>query len=239
MLNLALNTIHTLLENIAIDGQPLIEKYGKLVFPISIPTSIGQTENGQEILKEQIFPVACGINFSECIQQRKYQQLVPSSAYKSLAYFEQLGDATMNVSEQKFAPKSGLMVYDIPVRLVVWLNMAKLNINDAGNEQCSIAAPVALKIQEVLFNNRNRFELGGAYENGTVEFIFQGMEAKDPQKIFGRYTYGKELAKFLLWPYDFFSLKYTVRVRINRNCIELFTLGTPVDCPVLSTGEGS
>lgn len=238
MLNLALNTVKTALETIDIDGEPLISNYGGLVFPISIPTSIGQTDNGQEILKEQVFPVACGINFSECIQQRKYQQLVPNSSYKSLAYWEQLGDATINTGEQKFAPKSGLVVYDIPVRLIVWLNMAKLNINDEGNEQCSIAAPVALKIQETLFNNRNRFEIGGAYGNSTVEFIFQGMEAKDPAKIFGRYTYGKEMAKFMLYPYDMFSLKYLVRVRINRNCITLFTLGTTIDCPV-NVGEGS
>ena len=237
MLNIALSSIRTLLETVEIDGEVLIEKYGNLVFPVSIPESIGQTENGQEILKDRVFPVSCGVSFQDCITNQRYQELSPNSRYKSIAYWEQLSDATMNTSEAKFAPKGGLVVYDIPVRFVFWGSMAKLNINGTGATECSFVAPIALKIINTLYR-RPGFEIADAqYGGAKVEFVFAGQESKDPAKVFGRYSYGKELAKFLFSPFDFFSLKYLVRLRINRNCVDAFTFGTPNLCPVVGTAE--
>lgn len=233
MLNLALTAVESALEGIMIGGTPLIEKYGKLVFPITVPDEIGKTDGGESILKEKTFPVSCGVSFQDCITNRKYQQLVPNSAYRSLAYWEQMGDATLNESLSKFSAKGGLMVYDIPARLVVWLNMAKLNLNGDGQSDCSIAAPIAIKIQSALYRKNGFFVPDDAYQGAKVQLVFTGQERKDVGNIFGRYTYGKEVARFMLYPFDFFALRYNVRLWINRNCVEAFTLGTPIDCPAV------
>jgi len=233
MINLALSAIKSQLEGITVSSLPLIEKYGGLVFPVNIPEQIGTTDAGAPIMRDSIVPVACGVNFQACIGQRKYQELVPNSAYRSIAYWETLSDAVQNTREAAFVPKGNGIVFDISARLVVWLNMAKMNLNDGATTQCSIAAPVALAIQKALFRKLG-FDLDPAYQGATAEFIFQGQEAKDATKIFGRYSYSKNatLATFLFYPYDFLSLKYLIRIRMNRNCVDAFTLGTPVDCIV-------
>ncbi len=230
MLNLALKAVQSALTSIEIGGTPLIEKYGGLVFPIAIPQEVGKTDGGESILKQKVFPVACGVTFQDCVTNRKYQQLVPDSKYKSLVYWEQLGDATLNATLSQFAPKGGLLVYDIPARLVAWLNIAKLNVNGDGDADCSIVAPVALKIQTALYRKNGFTVPNEAYQGARVQLIFNGQEKKDAANVFGRYTYGNEVARFMLYPYDFFSLRYTIRLSINRNCVEAFTLGTPIDC---------
>ena len=188
-------------------------------------------------MKDRIFPVSCGVSFSDCVANQRYQELSPNSKYKSIAYWEQLGDATQNPNLSKFSAKGGLVVYDIPVRLVVWLNQAKLNVNGTGQTDCSIAAPIALKIQSALYRNNGFILPDEAYQGAKVEMQFTGQEQKDPAKIFGRYSYGKDLTKFTLFPFDFFSLRYNARLWINRNCVEAFTLGSEIDCPVIGGAE--
>ncbi len=237
MLNLALSAIKDTIEGIEIGSTPLIEKYGNLVFPITIPQEVSKTDSGESILKDKTFPVACGVTFQECITKQRYQELSPNSRYKSIAYWEQLGDATINTALSSKTHKNGLLVYEFQARLIVWLNMAKLNINGNGQSDCSIAAPVALKIQSAL-NRKTGFSVSGdAYVGAKVQFFFNGQERKDANAIFGRYTYGKDLSAFMLHPYDFFSLKYTVRLWINQNCVDAFTLGEPIDCPVIPASE--
>jgi len=232
MLNLALSAIKETLEDVDVAGTPLIEKYGGLVFPLSIPEQVGSTDKGQPILREKVFPVACGVTFEACVGQRKYQELVPNSRYRSIAYWEQLADATINTAESGRYPKGNVLVYDINARLVVWLNMAKFNLNGEALSQCSIAAPVALKIQEALLNGKREFAIeNAAYENAGVRLLFQGQERKDARTAFGQYSYGQETAKFMLYPYDFLVLRYVVRLRIPRQCVTAFTIGEPVDCP--------
>lgn len=237
MLNLALTGIHSALENIEIGETPLIEKYGKLVFPVNFPEAIGQTANGQPIMKDRFFPIACGVSFGDCVANQRYQELSPNSAYKSIAYWEQRADAVQNEKLSSLTAKGGLIVYDIPVRLVVWLNMAKLNVNGTGQTDCSIAAPIALKIQSALYRKNGFILPDDAYAGAKVEMQFAGQEQKDAAKIFGQYSYGKELAKYMLHPFDFFALRYNVRLWINRNCVDAFTLGSEIDCPVIGTAE--
>lgn len=230
MLNLALTKAQLQIEALEVSGVPLIEKYGGLVFPLSIPEQVGATSTGEPILKEKVFPVSCGISFESCITGRKYQELVPNSRYRSIAYWEQTGDAVLNTNETKLIPKGKASVYDIPARLVVWMNIQKLNINNEAYEQCSIVAPVMLAVEKAL-HNRNGFTISNpTYDNPHVKYIFQGQETKDAKKAFGQYTYGSETAKFMLWPFDFFVLKYLVRLRINRDCVESFVLGSAVSC---------
>lgn len=230
MLNLALTTAKTQIEALEVSGVPLIEKYGGLVFTLSIPEKVGETSTGDPILKEKSFPVACGVDFNNCVNGKRYQELVPNSRYRSIAYWEQMGDAVLNSEEMKKSPKGGALVYDIPARLVVWLNIQKLNINNAAYDQCSIVAPVMLAVENAL-HDKNGFLIADAtYQKANVKYIFRGQEKKDPNTVFGKYSYGQETAKFMLWPYDFFAMRYTVRLRINRDCVNSFVLGAAVSC---------
>lgn len=236
MLNLALSAAKTAIEGIDIGGISLIENYGGLVIPLTIKQKIGEDTKGNPILKELTYPVSCGINFQQCIANKKYQRLVPNSAYRSLAYFEQTGDAvlTKNQKLKRIDPKGNRLVFDIPARLVVWLNIQKMNLNDGAHDQCSITAPTLLKITETLHNKNTEFIVPDpAYSNAKVEFIFEGQEVKDARRIFGKWSYDSEkIAAMYLWPFDWFSLKYTVRLTVKRNCVTAFTLGAPEECIV-------
>jgi hypothetical protein len=182
-------------------------------------------------MKTKTFPVACGVSFDACMSGRKYQELVPNSNHRSLAYWEQMGDATRNANEERNYKPGTVFVYDIPARLLVWLNMSKMNLTNGGATTCSIAAPVAIAVQTAL-SRKSGFLLDQTeYPGGTVQMLFQAEEAKDAQKAFGRYSYG-DLTKFMLHPFDFFTLRYVVRLRISPKCVEAFTIGEPIDCNV-------
>lgn len=230
MLNLALSAIKSTLEGIEVDANPLIEKYGGLVFPITIPQEVGRTDGGESVLKEKTFPVSCGVTFADCVNNRRYQELVPNSKYRSISYWEQTGDATMDTSLARNAHKGGLLVYDIPARLVFWGDIRKINVNDNGSDDCTVVAPVSLAIQKAL-NRRGGFPITG-YENARVDLSFLGQERKDVGSVFGKYTYGKEVSNFMLYPYDFFSLRYNVRLWVSRSCLDVFTMEVVADpCP--------
>jgi hypothetical protein len=207
----------------------LIQNYGGLVIPLEIQEQISKTDSGEPILKMKTFPVSCGQNFDTCIRAKSYQQLVPNSQHRSLAYFEQLGDVQRNTAEEKIAKRGSLYVYDIPVRLFVWLNVPKLNINGDQSGACSIAAPVILHIQKLL-DKRAGFDLDPAlYPGSSVQMLFQGQEAKEASRVLGRWSYG-DVSRFMLFPFDWASLKYTVRLRLSPKCATAFTLGAAVDC---------
>jgi hypothetical protein len=228
MLNLALTAISPQLTALTVSAKPLIEKYGGLVIPVTIKEEVSKTDGGESIFKEKTYPVACGINFEACVTGRRYQELVPNSAYRSLAFWEQTGNAQRNAAEEKNYKMGTVYVYDIPARLVVWMNIPKMNLNGVSTD-CSIAAPVALAIQQQL-DNRQGFQLDQlVYPGGTAQAIFQNEEAKDASRVFGKYSYG-DMTKFLLFPFDFFSLNYIIRLRISPKCLAGITLGTPVDC---------
>lgn len=233
MLNLALTAVKTAMENIDISGTPLIEKYGGLVIPLTVKEEISKTASGDPILKDKTYPVSCGVNFQQCILNRKYQELVPNTKYRSLAYWEQLGDAVQYAPEKRYDPKGNRLVFDIPVRLVVWLNIQKMNINSGGGQDCSITAPVMLKISDILHNSKQHFLIPDAFYNdkAKVEFLFQGQEVKDANRIFGKWSYDSaKMAALYLWPFDWFSLKYTVRFTVKRNCLDALTIGAEVVC---------
>jgi hypothetical protein len=228
MLNLALSALDPILTGLTVSGQPLIEKYGGLAFPVTVKEEISRTDSGEPILKEKTYAVSCGINFEACMVGKRYQELCPSSAYRSLAYWEQTGNAQRNAAEEKNYKSGTAYVYDIPARLLVWMNIKKMNLNNVSTD-CSIAAPVALAIQQQL-DKRQGFPLDQlTYPGGTVTAIFQSEEVKDASRAFGRYSYGN-ITKFLLYPFDFFSLNYVIRLRISPKCLVGITLGAPVDC---------
>lgn len=228
MLNLALTVIDPIINDIIVSDKLLIEKYGGLAIPITVQESVSQTDSGEPIMKAKSFPVSCAVSFEDC-RANRFQDLVPNSKYRSIAYFEQLGDATRNAVEEGRAKRGSLYVYDIPVRFVVWLNIPKMNLDGDKATACNISGMVLMKLQKALYRP-NGFEFpADVYPNSSVQMIFQAQEVKDANRIFGKYSYG-DLTKFMLFPYDWFSLRYLVRVRISANCYDNFTLGTPEIC---------
>lgn len=230
MLNIALTVINPVINDILVSGELLIEKYGGLAVPITVQESVAQTANGEPIMKAKSFPVSSTASFQDCIRTN-YQELVPNSNYRSMGYFEQLGDATRNASQEALARRGSVFVYDIPVRLVVWLNIPKMNIDGYQASSHSIAGVVLIRLQKEL-NKPNGFPFPvDVYPNSSVQMIFQGQEPKDANRIFGKYSYG-DLTKFMLAPYDWFSVRYLVRLRISSKCFDDFTLASPELCIV-------
>lgn len=231
MFNLALTAVNSELENIDISGSPLIQKYGKAVFPLTIKTPVGTTPSGEPILKEKTYPVAPDVNFEACVINGKYQELVPNSKYRSIAYWEQLGGGVVNASESSKLHKN-YKVIDFPCRLIVWLNNPKMNLNGTEAGTTDIAPMVAMKVMDVL-SSKKWFEVPDAnYGNPKVNFDFRGQEVKDVRKVFGKYSYESHVQAFMLYPYSFFSLRYVCRMRVNTKCLAAFTLGAPQDCEI-------
>lgn len=228
MLNLALTVIDPVINDIQVSNNLLIEKYGGLAVSLTFQESVSETASGEPIMKTKVFPVSCTSSFDDC-RSNRFQDLVPNSKHRSIGYFEQIGDAARNAIEEGRAKRGSLFVYDIPVRLVVWLNIPKMNLNGDQATACNIAGMVLMKLQKALYRP-NGFEFpADVYPNSNVQMIFQAQEAKDANRIFGKYSYG-DLTKFMLFPYDWFSLRYLVRVRISANCYDAFTIGTPENC---------
>ncbi|MFZ1593799.1 MAG: hypothetical protein WAT27_17020, partial [Chitinophagales bacterium] len=67
----------------------------------------------------------------------------------------------------------------------------------------------------------------GIYQTIQIEVTGQNPKSLNP---FSKYTYDEENTKYLMAPYDYFSLKVDVIVNVNLSCIEPFQKRTEIIC---------
>lgn len=178
-----------------IEGLNFIDKIAGLVKPMTIT----KVENGAKVKKT--FPVACDVTADQCVKGN-YQELIPNSKYKSIAYFEDLGSAIEYKDRNRVKFTSRL-------NLVCWLNLKKL----AECGLCVISPQVIL----MLMANLPEFPVNDdIYRDIRITAV---SETPKSNTIFSRYTYDELISQYLLSPYDYFCLQITVQFWVNLDCV--------------------
>lgn len=222
MLKTAIDTLDTVIQSLG-----YINRYGGLVIPITEAIEIGQDAQEQPIFDYRTYPVTAKMDGIACFEQGKYSDLIPRDIYSSLAYFEQQSSLQRITSDASYDTVS----FAGSVRMVVWLNIPKLNINNTGATDLTISQWLAPHLTSKIEGTK---PISDAVLTGYVDFEFSGMPIKS-HELFGKYSYGnsRELSYMLLYPYDFFAIDFDVKITFNKSCVNDLVVGAPVDCITL------
>jgi len=194
---------------------PFVERYGGVVTAV---TRIDEVN--EDMYLEQRFPVSCSVTAIQCFEQGRYQDLVPNDQYKSIFYFEEVDGMRMTRPD-----KNGNLQMSGVVRLVGWLNLPKLGVENT----CNIADQVAFTCVDALWNS---YTLSAPIAGAHCEIKPIGMRPKSAD-IFSRYSYKNDSAH-LLYPYDYFAFDFDVTLIMRAKCLDSFTPSTEIPCIDLS-----
>lgn len=130
--------------------------------------------------------------------------LMPSDEWKSLIYFEDYGVATGDTIR-------GMQGYVSSLRLIAWLNRAKL----VGDSYAEISGRCqATIIAALCHRNPENIQM---FTRLTVNVA--RIPPQDPA-LFGRYTYNETDRQYLRPPYEFFGIDLTSRFYVPFKCLE-------------------
>lgn len=170
-----------------IENLPFVDKIAGIVKPVTYTDKQGT---------EKTFPIA--LNDATACQPGHYMDLCPDSTKLSIIYFEDLGMDVVNACCYYTDVEAKL-------RLVCWINLAK--INTAYSDANLIKWKLIQVIPRRLANS----------EWATKIFIkFAGEELKSPD-IFAAYSYDEKQNQYLMFPFDYFALNYTIKYSISMD----------------------
>lgn len=159
----------------------------------------------------KVFPISCDVSERECISG-KYTDLVPDSKYKSIHYFEDMGVTIAGQDQDTFS-------FEAKLRLVGWLNLKKLGKTDCSVSHLAIAA-ILKAIRSKVFNSSPFTK---------ISIRCTGIEPKSAA-IFSKYTYSEEINQYLLFPFDYYALNFTVAFTVPYACIDQWVTSLPNNC---------
>lgn len=185
--------IKPIIDNIITNLQPLwfIDKIG------------GVVERKKLNVKgvEKVIPVtfntdpACNNEGSTLIEY------VPDQQYKTITYFERLGDFRTINSHKNWYELEG------SVRLICWINWKKVNIEpDYQRLAANIIAAIPRRIANTEYLNAIRVQFAGEISRGA--------------DLFSNYTYDEKERQYLTHPYDAIGLDFTITFRLAPACAE-------------------
>ncbi|MEL6803856.1 MAG: hypothetical protein AAFO91_08765, partial [Bacteroidota bacterium] len=153
-----------------------------------------------------------------CIAENRMYDLVPNDAYANLLYFEQLEDLRQARTES-----SRSMKFAGRVRLVYWLNLPKMGVQQAN--QMEVQSAVSSVLTAVLDDN---FPINQPFPS-RIEYSSFSI-VKSSEEIFKNYSYDANMSAMLLYPYDFGAIDFMASIDFNKSCINEFNLGPQIDC---------
>lgn len=158
------------------------------------------------------FPVACGMEYTECIKNERYKDLIPNDKLGCIVYFEDLGNRNVG-------SVSGRNNWKASFRLVGWINQKKL-----GTDDCAITAKIVNtilgKYPELPFNS-------GIYQRCSIDILGQDPKSYDP---FSRFSYDEEKTQYKMHPFDYFSIQLDINYSVDKRCIVEFEKQTEIIC---------
>ena len=194
-----------------------VDRYAGIVRTINIAEGNG-TETG--IIKR--YPLACDVTGVDCANVGVYQNLVPDDTKKSVVYWEMISPmSNMGMTKTRdFYRKK----FKGTARLVVWLNLAKLGIDNCTD------SILVLPILEKEITTKGKI-LGGVYAGDLLWIEPLRMVNQDINTIFGKYDYNK-LKNYYLYPFDFFAIdvQFILEQCLSRGGAGL-PCALPIDCP--------
>jgi hypothetical protein len=206
----------------AIADLEFVARYGGIVNVVSRLDQIGETDEGVPIVREQRYPVACGVTSLECWENGRYQDLIPNDNFASIVYFEQMDGMRFEKIEEGNA-RQIFYTFSERLRLVAWMNLAKLGIED-----CNGGSAISLALIKQL--TRTYKDLSEPFDISRLVITPVAIEPKH-QNPFSKYTYN-ELDAMWMYPYDYLSIIVEFKITVNKNCLPDFTPGESVACPI-------
>lgn len=186
--------IRSIIKQILPDIQAL--NFADLVAGVVTQATQNIMDKGNAVAKK-IFPIY--ENSPTACQNGDYSILTPDEKYKSIIYFEEINSSV--VAQTNYEIKMST-----DVRLVAWFNLKKIN-NTVNSDTLLRLIMQAIPEQVAGFN-----------EIENIKIKFNGIENKTPT-VFSNYTYDEAETQYLLFPYDYGSLLYTVTYSLNK-CLD-------------------
>jgi len=197
-----------------ITGINFVERYGGIVRPVS---QVREGEEGRTFV--DTFPVSRYVSVADCFDNGMQRDLIPDEAYKSVAYWEQRGSSTITPG----GPKGLQWNISQTLRLVVWLNFAKIGLTDYDTTD-----ELELYAIKQLHGLHGDINTALGYKFGFRVSGFETIQ-REPRTIFAPYSYSDKEWAFS-WPYGFFAVDFNVNVELAAGCIVAPTLGDEITC---------
>lgn len=176
---------------------PFVDKIAGLV---KTATIVQPSETAGTVTKR--FPIACDVNYNDCVKQSRYKDLMPDSKKMSVIYFEDLGCSFISKNARSIEFVSTL-------KLIGWVNLSKFENISCDNSSVFVAS-IIKALPSGFFNY-------GRYSN--IQIIAIREEPKS-NAIFAQYTYDESVNQYLLYPYDYFSIGLSISFNLPLHCIE-------------------
>jgi len=204
-----------------------VEKYGGLVQTLEVKTTIDPEKGTQKVEK---WPISCEVNQTECNEPSDtYRDLIPDDSKASILYFEEV----QPMSFQGFVSAGGSVVrnwqrYSGRVRLVVWLNAARLGIGSQnGNYVCDWSYPFQDQMLK-LINTKGK-ATSGSFDGGVYDIRPSGLVRKD-LGIFSKYTYN-QYKNYYRYPFDYFAIDFDIDIQFCAGKNTTIPTGAVINCP--------
>lgn len=179
--------------NAEIIGVSWVDKLGGITQPLKLKKMDGEN------LIEKVIPVAYNYSKTTC-DVSDYVDYTPDTRYKSVCYWE------IETQPREVNTTARYAQYEAVIRFVGWLNLGKINK--------SLTPPTEL-INDVLAI------LPQQISNSTPFVFCQGRVTQigRDSSIFDKYTYEESESQYLIYPFDYFAIDYTVSFRVPFACI--------------------
>lgn len=201
------------------------ERLAGLVRPVRRRIDANAPDKRYKQTREFIYPVAMDVTGTECWESGKYAELLPNDMYKSVLYFEQRGDMTLNAAGSSRADKT--KEFQLDVRAVCWVNLVKL-----GATNVEFTDRMALTLMDKILENQGVYTItDDNYNSLFLEVSLIRQPLRSPAIFAGYVT--ESVSVNYMYPYDYFAIDFRVKAHIGPECYTAAVAGTEIDCAPL------
>lgn len=188
---------------------------------VTVATKNQHAENG---VVTKIFPIY--ENTPDECNGGDYLVLIPDEKYRTIIYFEEIGNTITTQTNYEIKISSD-------IRLIAWFNLKKIGATVTSDVLLRL---IAQAIPETLADFSD-------IEN--IRVTLTGIPNKAPA-LFSQYSYNEAERQYLLFPFDYGALNYTVTYSLNKcvddivpeiNCGKRNSGGTPVGGCIISNSN--
>lgn len=165
---------------------------------VTVATKNQMSENGTAIKTFPIYEQDC----TTCAT-KDYLSLIPDEKYRSIIYFEELSNTITSQTNYEIKISSD-------IRLIAWFNLKKIGATVSSD---TLLRLIAQAIPDTLADFSD-------IENTRITLT--GIPNKAPT-LFSQYSYNEAERQYLLFPFDYGVLNYTVTYSLNK-CIDDISL---------------
>lgn len=175
-------------------------------------------EGNKTIIKK--LPIACDVSPSDCNNQSIFQELVPDDNFKSVVYWEEVSPlSNMGLTKtNKFNERK----FKATARIIVWLNLAKLGIDN-----CKDGALTIPSLEQIL-TKKGKIS-GGMLDGSHIWITPKQILNQDINVVFGKYDYPK-LKNFFAYPFDFYAIDVDIELHQCLSNNTVLPILPPIDC---------